>query len=315
MSVVSMKQLLESGVHFGHQTRRWNPKMAEFIYTKRNGIHIIDLQKTTRLLDVAYKFVKEISAQKKELLFVGTKKQAKESIKEEAKRSNSPYINSRWLGGTLTNFGTIKKRIERIEQLERMKSDGVFSLITKKEATLFKSEMERLEKFLGGIKEMKNLPGAIFVIDPKKEHIAVCEARKLNIPIVAISDTNCDPSEIDYVIPGNDDAVRAVRLFCHAMSSAVIEGCAIVKDEFKDCDDKEDYNGNKENNVNITDESVKITLNNLPVVEEQSEKIKSDICNEEKKCCDSNSEIVSESVKMESNDVVASREPEALGHV
>lgn len=224
MPVVSMKQLLESGVHFGHQTKRWNPKMKEYIYTQRNGIHIIDLQKSSYMLDRAYEYVKDLSEQKKEILFVGTKKQAKEAIREEATRCGMPFVDSRWLGGTLTNINTLRSRISRLSQLEKMKDDGTLDLMTKKEASDIELEIEKLNKKFGGIRNMKGLPGALFIIDPKKEHIAILEAHKLNIPIIGICDTNCDPEEIDCVIPGNDDAVRAVRLFCHTISNAVIEG-------------------------------------------------------------------------------------------
>lgn len=224
MSVVSMKQLLEAGVHFGHQTRRWNPKMAEYIFTQRNGIYIIDLQKTVKKLDEAYNFIKEISEEGKSVLFVGTKKQAQESIKEEALRSGAFYVNARWLGGMLTNFSTIKKRVERLKQLRTMEEDQTFDLLPKKEVIKLKLEIEKLEKFIGGIKDMKELPGALFVVDPRKEKIAVSEARKLGIPVVAIVDTNCDPDEVDYVIPGNDDAIRAVKLICSVMGQAIVEG-------------------------------------------------------------------------------------------
>jgi small subunit ribosomal protein S2 len=224
MAVVSMKQLLEAGVHFGHQTRRWNPKMAKYIFTERNGIYIIDLQKTVKMMEQAYNFVRDLAAQGGTVLFVGTKKQAQDAVKEEAIRSNSFYVNHRWLGGTLTNFQTIKKRIERLHELERMAEDGTFDVLPKKEVILLKKEQARLEKFLGGIKEMKKLPDAVFIIDPRKERIAVSEARKLGIPIVAIVDTNCDPDEIDYVIPGNDDAIRAVRLFTSKIADAILEG-------------------------------------------------------------------------------------------
>ena len=224
MPVVSMKQLLESGVHFGHQTKRWDPKMKEYIYTQRNGIHIIDLQKSSYMLDRAYEYVKDLSEQKKEILFVGTKKQAKEAIREEATRCGMPFVDSRWLGGTLTNINTIRSRVSRLSQLEKMKDDGTLDLMTKKEASDIELEIEKLNKKFGGIRNMKGLPGALFVIDPKKEHIAILEAHKLNIPVVGVCDTNCDPEEIDCVIPGNDDAVRAVRLFCHTVSNAVIEG-------------------------------------------------------------------------------------------
>ena len=224
MAVVSMKQLLEAGVHFGHQTRRWNPKMAPYIFTERNGIYIIDLQKTVKKLDEAYAFVREVSANGGEILFVGTKKQAGDSIKEEAERCGMHFVNARWLGGMLTNFKTIQKRIERLSQLRKMEEDGTFELLPKKEVVKLKLEIEKLEKFIGGIKNMKTLPAALFIVDPKKEKIAVAEARKLNIPIVAIVDTNCDPDEVDYVIPGNDDAIRAVKLIAGAMANAVMEG-------------------------------------------------------------------------------------------
>ena len=224
MAVVSMKQLLEAGVHFGHKTRRWNPKMAEYIFTERNGIYIIDLQKTVKKLDEAYNFVKEISTEGKSVLFVGTKKQAQESVKEEALRAGAFYVNARWLGGMMTNFTTIRRRVARLKQLRAMEEDGTFDLLPKKEVIKLNLEIEKLEKFLGGIKDMDELPGALFIIDPRKERIAVAEAKKLNIPIVAIVDTNCDPDEIDYVIPGNDDAIRAVKLIAGAMADAVIEG-------------------------------------------------------------------------------------------
>lgn len=219
-----MKQLLEAGVHFGHQTRRWNPKMARYIFTERNGIYIIDLQKTVRKVEEAYNFVRELAASGETILFVGTKKQAQEAVKEEAERCNMFYVNQRWLGGTLTNFNTIQKRIRRLQELERMEQDGTFDVLPKKEVILLRKEAERLEKFLGGIKGMTKMPGAMFVIDPRKERIAVAEAHKLGIPIVAIVDTNCDPDEIDYVIPGNDDAIRAVRLLTGKMADAVLEG-------------------------------------------------------------------------------------------
>ncbi|MDO4567172.1 MAG: 30S ribosomal protein S2 [Oscillospiraceae bacterium] len=221
MSVVSMKQLLEAGVHFGHQTRRWNPKMAPYIFTERNGIYIIDLQKTVKMLDTAYEFVRE-SATHGDILFVGTKKQAQESIKDEAERCGMHFVNARWLGGMLTNFRTIRRRIARLDQLNKMKEDGTFELLTKKEVSKLELEIEKLEKFLGGVKNMDELPAALFIVDTRKEHIAVAEARKLGIPIVAIVDTNCDPDEIDYIIPGNDDAIRAVKLISAAMADAVI---------------------------------------------------------------------------------------------
>ena len=224
MSVVSMKQLLEAGVHFGHQTRRWNPKMAPYIFTERNGIYIIDLQKTVKKLDEAYMFVRDISAAGGEIFFVGTKKQAMDSIKEEAERCGMPYVNARWLGGMLTNFTTIRRRIKRLEQLKAMEDDGTFDLLPKKEVSKLRVEREKLEKFMGGIVNMKKQPAAMFIVDPRKERIAVLEAKKLGIPIVAIVDTNCDPDEIDYVIPGNDDAIRAIRLISSAMANAVVEG-------------------------------------------------------------------------------------------
>ena len=224
MSVVSMKQLLEAGVHFGHQTRRWNPKMAPYIYTERNGIYIIDLQKTVKKLEEAYSFVRELAAEGGNVLFVGTKKQAQDAIKEEAARCGGYYVNARWLGGMLTNFRTMRSRIERLAQLKKMEEDGTFAMLPKKEVIKHQGEIEKLEKYLGGVKEMKKIPAALFIVDPRKERNAIAEARKLNIPIVAIVDTNCDPDEIDYVIPGNDDAIRAIRLIAAAMASAVIEG-------------------------------------------------------------------------------------------
>ena len=224
MAVVSMKQLLEAGVHFGHQTRRWNPKMAKYIFTERNGIYIIDLQKTVKKLDEAYNFVRDVAADGGEILFVGTKKQAQESIRDEATRCGMHYVNARWLGGMLTNFRTIQTRIRRLNDIDKMEQSGQFDLLPKKEVIQLKAEREKLEQNIGGIREMKKLPGALFVVDPRKEHIAVTEARILNIPIVAIVDTNCDPDEIDYVIPGNDDAIRAVKLIAGKMADAVLEG-------------------------------------------------------------------------------------------
>ena len=224
MSVVSMKQLLEAGVHFGHQTRRWNPKMAEFIYMERNGIYIIDLQKTVRKIDEAYMFVRDLALEGKSLLFVGTKKQAQDAIKEEAARCGGYYVNARWLGGMLTNFRTMRTRIDRLAQLRKMEEDGTFAMLPKKEVIKHQGEIAKLEKYLGGVKEMKKLPSCLFIVDPRKERNAIAEARKLNIPIVAIVDTNCDPDEIDYVIPGNDDAIRAIRLIASAMANAAIEG-------------------------------------------------------------------------------------------
>ena len=224
MAVVSMKQLLEAGVHFGHQTRRWNPKMAEYIYMERNGIYIIDLQKTVKKLEEAYDFVRTLAENGQSILFVGTKKQAQDAVKEEAERVGMYYVNARWLGGMLTNFKTMRTRVDRLAQLKRMQEDGTFDMLPKKEVMKHLGEMEKLEKYLGGVKEMKRLPGALFVIDPRKEHNAIAEARKLHIPIVAIVDTNCDPDEVDYVIPGNDDAIRAIRLISATMANAVQEG-------------------------------------------------------------------------------------------
>ena len=224
MAVVSMKQLLEAGVHFGHQTRRWNPKMAKYIFTERNGIYIIDLQKTVRKVDEAYNFVRDLAMEGESILFVGTKKQAQDSIRDEATRCGMHYVNARWLGGMMTNFRTIRKRIDRMEQLKTMQADGTFDLLPKKEVVKLELEMEKLDKYLGGVKNMKTLPKAMFIVDPHKERIAVSEARKLNIPIVAIVDTNCDPDEIDYVIPGNDDAIRAIKLISATMANAVQEG-------------------------------------------------------------------------------------------
>ena len=224
MAVVSMKQLLEAGVHFGHQTRRWNPKMAEYIYMERNGIYIIDLQKTAKKLEEAYAFVRSLAENGQSVLFVGTKKQAQDAVREEASRVGMYYVNARWLGGMLTNFKTMRTRIDRLAQLRKMQEDGTFDMLPKKEVIKLTNEIVKLEKYLGGVKEMKRLPGALFVVDPRKEHNAISEARKLHIPIVAIVDTNCDPDEVDYVIPGNDDAIRAIRLISSAMANAVLEG-------------------------------------------------------------------------------------------
>ena len=224
MEAISMKQLLEAGVHFGHQTRRWNPKMAQYIFTERNGIYIIDLQKTVRKIDEAYMFVRDIALEGKSILFVGTKKQAQERIEVEAKRCNMFFVNNRWLGGMLTNFKTIRTRIDRLNQIDKMEQNGQFDVLPKKEVIKLIHEREKLETNLGGIREMKKLPGALFVVDPRKEHIAVTEARILGIPIVGIVDTNCDPDEIDYVIPGNDDAIRAVKLIAGKLADAVLEG-------------------------------------------------------------------------------------------
>ena len=239
MSVISMKQLLEAGVHFGHQTRRWNPKMAEYIFTERNGIYIIDLQKTVKKIVEAYDFIRSVAEEGGEVLFVGTKKQAMDAIKEEAERVGMYYVNARWLGGMLTNFKTIRKRIDRLFQLEAMEENGTFDLLPKKEVTKLKGERDKLEKFLGGIKNMKELPAALFVVDLRKEKNAILEAKKLGIPVVAIVDTNCDPDEVDYVIPGNDDAIRAVKLIAETMSNAIIEGrqgadSIVVEDDEED---------------------------------------------------------------------------------
>ena len=224
MAVVAMKQLLEAGVHFGHQTRRWDPKMAEYIFQARNGIHIIDLQKTSKKLDEAYSFMKSQAEEGKTVLFVGTKKQAQECVKDAAEKSGMYFVDQRWLGGMLTNFGTIRKRIDRLNELETMQEDGTFEVLPKKEVILLKKEMEKLEKNLGGIKDMKEIPGVMFVVDPKKERIAILEARKLGIPVVGLIDTNCNPEDVDYAIPGNDDAIRAVKLITDVMANAIIEG-------------------------------------------------------------------------------------------
>ena len=233
MSVVAMKQLLEAGVHFGHQTRRWDPRMAPYIFTSRNGIYIIDLQKTAKKIDEAYAVLKNIIDEGKTVIFVGTKKQAQECVKEEAERCGMYYVNQRWLGGMLTNFETIKTRVDRLKALETMETDGTFDVLPKKEVILLKKEMEKLEKNLGGIKNMNEVPGAMFVVDPKKERIAILEARKLGIPVIGLVDTNCNPEDVDYVIPGNDDAIRAIKLIVEAMANAVIEskqGESMVKD-------------------------------------------------------------------------------------
>ena len=224
MAVVAMKQLLEAGVHFGHQTRRWDPKMAEYIFQARNGIHIIDLQKTSKKIDEAYAFLKEQVEEGKTVLFVGTKKQAQECVKEAAEKSGMYYVDQRWLGGMLTNFDTIRTRVQRLKDLEKMQEDGTFEVLPKKEVILLKKEMEKLERNLGGIKEMEEIPGVIFLVDPKKEHIAVLEAKKLGIPVIGLVDTNCNPEEVDYAIPGNDDAIRAVKLITDVMANAIIEG-------------------------------------------------------------------------------------------
>ncbi len=224
MAVVSMKQLLEAGVHFGHQTRRWNPKMAQFIFTERNGIYIIDLQKTVRKLEEAYNFVRDIAMEGQSLLFVGTKKQAQEAIREEAERVDMFFVNARWLGGMLTNFKTMRRRVDRLNQLKKMEEDGTFEMLPKKEVIKLRGEIQKLVKYLGGVKDMNRLPGALFIVDPRKERNAIAEARKLGVPIVAIVDTNCDPDEIDYPIPGNDDAIRAIKLISQTMANAVLEG-------------------------------------------------------------------------------------------
>ena len=224
MAVVAMKQLLEAGVHFGHQTRRWDPKMAEYIFQARNGIHIIDLQKTSKKIDEAYEFLKEQVEEGKTVLFVGTKKQAQECVKEAAEKSGMYYVDQRWLGGMLTNFDTIRTRVQRLKDLEKMQEDGTFEVLPKKEVILLKKEMEKLERNLGGIKDMEKIPGVIFLVDPKKEHIAVLEAKKLGIPVIGLVDTNCNPEEVDYAIPGNDDAIRAVKLITDVMANAIIEG-------------------------------------------------------------------------------------------
>ncbi|MEE1043050.1 MAG: 30S ribosomal protein S2 [Clostridia bacterium] len=245
MAVISMKQLLEAGVHFGHQTRRWNPKMAEYIFTERNGIYIIDLQKTAKKIEEAYAFIRDVALDGKDILFVGTKKQAQEAITDEAKRVGMYYVNNRWLGGMLTNFKTIRKSIDRLYQLQKMEEDGTFELLPKKEVMKLRKEMEKLEKNFGGIKEMKDMPGTLFVVDPRKEKIAIAEAKRLNIPVVAIVDTNCDPEEVDYVIPGNDDAIRAVKLIVECIANAVLEAkqgesmAAVVEDDEVEAEDAE----------------------------------------------------------------------------
>lgn len=258
MAIVSMKKLLEAGVHFGHQTRRWNPKMAEYIFTERNGIYIIDLQKTSDKVDEAYNFIKEVVSNGDEVLFVGTKKQAQESTKSEAARSGMHFVSQRWLGGMLTNYSTIRKRIDRLNKLKAMEEDGTFELLTKKEVIKLKLEAEKLEKFLGGIKNMTKLPGALFVVDPRKEKIAVQEAKILGIPVVAIVDTNCDPDEVDFVIPGNDDAIRAVKLLTSTIADAIIEGRQGVQlsdTEETESEEVEDTEENTEEVENNTEEA------------------------------------------------------------
>ncbi|MDD3212601.1 MAG: 30S ribosomal protein S2 [Eubacteriales bacterium] len=246
MAVISMKQLLEAGVHFGHQTRRWNPKMAQYIFTERNGIYIIDLQKTVRKADEAYAFVRDTAMEGKNVLFVGTKKQAQESIASEALRCNMYFVNNRWLGGMLTNFRTIRTRVDRLNAIDKMEESGQLAALPKKEAIKLMHEREKLQANLGGIREMKKLPGALFVVDPRKEHIAIAEARSLHIPIVAIVDTNCDPDEIDYVIPGNDDAIRAVKLIAGKMADAVLEGRQGQQDAAEEPEAAQDIEENEE---------------------------------------------------------------------
>ena len=274
MGVVSMKQLLEAGVHFGHQTRRWNPKMAPYIFTERNGIYIIDLQKTVSKLEEAYMFIRELSENGEEILFVGTKKQAADSVKEEALRAEAHYVNARWLGGMMTNFRTIKQRIKRLEQLHQMEEDGTFALLPKKEVIKLNLEIEKLEKFMGGIKNMNKLPGALFVVDPRKERIAVLEAKKLGIPIVAIVDTNCDPDDIDYVIPGNDDAIRAVKLIAGAMADAIIEGRQGVQNaDVESSDDGDTEQASEEiTGEDVTEESEEPVVESIEPEEENTEK-------------------------------------------
>lgn len=254
MSVISMKQLLEAGVHFGHQTRRWNPKMKPYIFTERNGIYIIDLQKTVKKIEEAYEFVRQLSEDGGNVLFVGTKKQAQDSVRDEANRCGMFYVNQRWLGGTLTNFQTIRKRINRLKEIEKMEEDGTFDVLPKKETINLLREKERLLKFLGGIKDMNKLPDAIFVIDPRKENIAIAEARKLNIPVIGIVDTNCDPDEIDYVIPANDDAIRAVKLLTSKIADAVIEGKQGVE-EAEEVAEKSEVNAEEEVTENVETET------------------------------------------------------------
>ncbi|ASE35928.1 MULTISPECIES: 30S ribosomal protein S2 [Staphylococcus] len=262
MAVISMKQLLEAGVHFGHQTRRWNPKMKRYIFTERNGIYIIDLQKTVKKVEEAYNFVKKLSEDGGKVLFVGTKKQAQESVKNEAERAGQFYVNQRWLGGILTNYKTISKRIKRISEIEKMEEDGLFEVLPKKEVVELKKEYNRLIKFLGGIRDMKSMPDALFVVDPRKERNAIAEARKLNIPIVAIVDTNCDPDEIDYVIPANDDAIRAVKLLTGKMADAVLEGQQGVSNDEVAAEQNIDLEESKSNedtqNADSTEESTSV---------------------------------------------------------
>ena len=274
MAVVAMKQLLEAGVHFGHQTRRWDPKMAEYIFQARNGIHIIDLQKTSKKLDEAYKFVKEQSEEGKTILFVGTKKQAQECIKEAAQKCSMYYIDQRWLGGMLTNFDTIQGRIRRLRELETMAEDGTFEVLPKKEVIGLRKEMDKLEKNLGGIKEMNTIPGVLFVVDPKKEHIAVLEAHKLGIPVVGLVDTNCNPEEVDYAIPGNDDAIRAVKLIADCIANAVIEGRQ--GEDAEVADEMEEMANNEE------EESIETVVAAEEADKEEKEEIKEEVVEEVK---------------------------------
>lgn len=248
MAIISMKQLLEAGVHFGHQTRRWNPKMAPYIFTERNGIYIVDLQKTVKMVEVAFNFVRDIVSEGKSILFVGTKKQAQESVREEAERCGMFFVNERWLGGMLTNFRTIRQRVDRLFELEKMEEDGVWEVLPKKEVAQLNAEREKLNRFLRGVKEMRTLPGALFIIDPRKERIAVAEGKRLGIPLIAIVDTNCDPDEIDYVIPGNDDAIRAVRLITGKIADAVLEGKQHIDSETEE---------------NVVEEQVEETISNV----------------------------------------------------
>ncbi|HHU07196.1 MAG TPA: 30S ribosomal protein S2 [Clostridiaceae bacterium] len=258
MAVVTMKQLLEGGVHFGHQTRRWNPKMAPYIFTERNGIYIIDLQQTVKQIELAYEFVRNVSERGGSILFVGTKKQAQDSIREEAQRCGMYFVNNRWLGGTLTNYGTIAKSIKRLKDLQKMSEDGSFDVLPKKEVAGLHNEMDKLEKNLGGIAEMPGIPQVIYVVDPKKEHIAVAEARKLGIPIVGIVDTNCDPTEVDFVIPGNDDAIRAIKLITSVMADAVLEGRQGEQFDDGSAEATEDVEGFKDVEVALTGQTVKV---------------------------------------------------------
>ncbi|MBF2752707.1 MULTISPECIES: 30S ribosomal protein S2 [Staphylococcus] len=262
MAVISMKQLLEAGVHFGHQTRRWNPKMKRYIFTERNGIYIIDLQKTVKKVEEAYNFIKQVSEDGGKVLFVGTKKQAQDSVKAEAERAGQFYVNQRWLGGILTNYKTISKRIKRISEIEKMEEDGLFEVLPKKEVVELKKEYDRLIKFLGGIRDMKSMPQALFVVDPRKERNAIAEARKLHIPIVGIVDTNCDPDEIDYVIPANDDAIRAVKLLTGKMADAILEGQQGVSNEEVAAEQNIDLDESKEaTETETTEENTSVESN------------------------------------------------------